>query len=63
VAPSISPSTGKQIVRDRWLASLTQSERKMADDPEVHRQGVRASDKGFLGLDWQQYLALLRWTR
>ncbi len=24
--------------------------------------GVRASDKGFLGLDWQQYLALLEWT-
>jgi hypothetical protein len=54
--------TGKQILRDRWLAPLTQSERKMADDPEVHRQGVRASDKGFLSLDWQQYLALLRWT-
>ncbi len=54
--------TGKQILRDCWLAPLTQSERKMADDPEVHRQGVRASDKGFLGLDWQQYLALLRWT-
>ncbi len=54
--------TGKQILRDRWLAPLTQSERKMADDPEAHRQGVRASDKGFLGLAWDQYLALLRWT-
>ena len=54
--------TGKRILRDRWLAPLTQAERKSADDPEVHRQGVRASDKGFLDLDWHQYLALLRWT-
>ncbi len=54
--------TRKRILRDRWLAPLTQAARKMADDPEVHRQGVRASDKGFLGLDWQQYLALLEWT-
>ena len=54
--------TGKRILRDSWLAPLKQSDRKTAEDPEVHRQGVRASDKGFLGLDWQQYLALLEWT-
>ncbi len=54
--------TGKQILRDLWLAPMTLSESKMADDPEVHRRGVRASDKGFLNLDWEQYLALLRWT-
>ncbi len=54
--------TGKQILRDRWLAPLKQSDRKVAVDPEVHRQGLRASDKGFLDLSWHQYLALLRWT-
>ncbi len=54
--------TGKQILRDSWLAPVTLSEPKMADDPEVHRRGVRASDKGFLNLDCDQYLTLLRWT-
>ncbi len=55
-------ATGKQILRDLWLAPMTLSGSKMADDPEVHRRGVRASDKGFLNLDWDQYLTLLRWT-
>ncbi len=50
--------TGRRILRDRWLAPLKKSDRKLADDPEVHRQGVRASDKGFLDLNWQQYLTL-----
>ncbi len=54
--------TGKQISLDCWLAPLTKLEGQLADDPEVHRQGVRASDKGFLGLDWHQYLTLLQWT-
>ena len=35
---------------------------KLAADPQVHKGGVRASDKGFLSLRWQDYLALLRWT-
>ena len=38
---------GKQILRDRWLAPLTQSDRKMADDPEVHRQGCVPATKAF----------------
>ena len=54
--------TGKQILRDHWLAPLTLSDQRMAGEPEVHQGGVRASDKGFLSLDWQRYLALLRWT-
>ncbi len=28
----------------------------------MHVDGLRASDKGFLQLDWKDYLALLRWT-
>jgi hypothetical protein len=54
--------TGKRVLRDCWLASLKLSDRTLADDPELHRGGVRASDRGFLGIDWHQYLALLRWT-
>ena len=53
--------TGKRILRDSWLAPLTMSA-KLAADPQVHKGGVRASDKGFLSLRWQDYLALLRWT-
>ncbi|OYW18505.1 MAG: hypothetical protein B7Z55_10490 [Planctomycetales bacterium 12-60-4] len=54
--------TGKRILRDSWLAPLTLSPKSLADDPQVHRGGVRASDKGFLNLPWRDYLALLRWT-
>ncbi len=53
--------TGKRILRDSWLAPLTMSA-KLAQDPQVHKEGVRASDKGFLSLAWRDYLALLRWT-
>ncbi len=53
--------TSKRILRDSWLAPLTLSP-KLSEDPQVHRGGVRASDKGFLNLAWQDYLALLRWT-
>ena len=53
--------TGKRILRDSWLAPLTMSA-KLAADPQVHKGGVRASDKGFLSLRWHDYLALLRWT-
>ncbi len=54
--------TGKRILRDSWLAPLTLSTKSLADDPQVHKGGVRASDKGFLNLRWKDYLALLMWT-
>jgi hypothetical protein len=54
--------TGKRILRDSWMAPLTLSSKSLADDPQVHKGGVRASDKGFLNLPWRDYLALLRWT-
>jgi len=54
--------TGRKIRRDGWLAPLTLGKRSSGDDVEVSRTGVRASDKGFLDLDWHEYLDLLRWT-
>ncbi len=54
--------TGKQIPRDSWLAPLAFSPKSLADDPQVHKGGVRASDKGFLNLPWKDYLTLLKWT-
>jgi hypothetical protein len=58
VAKSRKP---KCVKRDGWLAPLTLG-RKLASDPEASRSGLRASDKGFLNLNWQDYLTLLRWT-
>jgi hypothetical protein len=54
--------TGRRIRRDAWLAPLTLGRTKSADQPEVHRGGVRASNKGFLSISQQDYLRLLHWT-
>ncbi|MCG8652004.1 MAG: hypothetical protein MI861_19340 [Pirellulales bacterium] len=54
--------TGKRIRRDGWLAPLTLGVTSKAEDPEVSRSGVRASDKGFLEISLSDYLRLLRWT-
>jgi REP element-mobilizing transposase RayT len=54
--------TGRRILRDSWLAPLNLGRKNLAQDAQVHTGGVRASDKGFLDLDWSDYLALLRWT-
>jgi hypothetical protein len=51
----------RRIRRDGWLAPLSFGG-KLASDPQVSRSGLRASDKGFLNLRWQDYLELLRWT-
>ena len=55
-------STGKRIVRDSWLAPLPLSANKLSQDPEVHTNGIRASDKGFLNMGVDSYLDLLKWT-
>ncbi len=57
-----SNPTGRQIKRDGWLAPLTLSNDSLSSDPQLHSEGLRASDKGFLNLAWSDYLALLRWT-
>ena len=54
--------TGRRIRRDEWLAPLTMDRKSRADDPELNRKGLRASDKGFLDLSLSDYLRLLRWT-
>lgn len=54
--------TGKRVLRDSWLARLTLHSKTLSTDPELNNQGVRASDKGFLSLEWRDYLELLRWT-
>jgi REP element-mobilizing transposase RayT len=52
---------GAQVARDAWLAPLTLDERKSVG-PQVSREGLRASDKGFLSMSQEDYLALLDWT-
>ncbi|WP_173405329.1 transposase [Rhodopirellula sp. SWK7] len=54
--------TGKRIRRDAWLAPLTLSPEKLSTDAELNRDGLRASDKGFLHVSIRDYLRLLRWT-
>ncbi len=54
--------TGRKVRRDGWLSPLRLDGQILSLDPQVHAQGLRASDKGFLQLDWRDYLALLRWT-
>jgi REP element-mobilizing transposase RayT len=54
--------TGRRIRRDDWLAPLEMSSKTLAADAEVHDDGLRASDKGFLHVPLRDYLGLLRWT-
>jgi hypothetical protein len=54
--------TGRRIRRDGWLAPLQLDQQILSLQPQVHADGLRASDKGFLQLNWRDYLSLLRWT-
>ena len=45
-----------------FMRALSEPIARLAQEPQVHKGGVRASDKGFLNLPWQEYLALLRWN-
>ncbi len=51
---------GPKIPRDGWLAPMTLNPR--AHGPMAHKQGLRASDKGFLSISLEDYLKLLDWT-
>lgn len=53
---------GKRVRRDDWLAPLTLPKEQLSSDPQVHKQGVRASDRGFLNMKMEDYLNILRWT-
>ena len=52
---------GQTILRDAWLSPLTLNE-KGKPGPQPSRDGVRASDKGFLWMQLAEYLKLLKWT-
>jgi len=54
--------TGRKIRRDGWLSPLTLDQKVLSLEPQVHHDGLRASDKGFLQVNWDDYHALLRWT-
>ena len=54
--------TGRRILRDGWLSPLRMAADILGDDPQVHGDGLRASDRGFLNLSLTDYLELLRWT-
>ncbi|TWU35904.1 transposase [Novipirellula artificiosorum] len=54
--------SGRRVRRDSWLAPLTMHPEKLSADAEVHKDGLRASDRGFLNLSMRDYLRLLRWT-
>jgi hypothetical protein len=55
-------SSGRRVLRDSWLAPLTLAKGKLSRDPQVNKEGLRASDKGFLDMGWSEYIELLRWT-
>lgn len=50
------------VPRDAWLAPLTLNPEVNSLDPEPCNNGLRASNKGFLRLNLEEYLQLLRWT-
>lgn len=52
----------RKILRDGWLAPLTLGRKVLSSDPQAHREGYRASDKGFLEMSWGDYWRLLCWT-
>ena len=62
VKASRSRKRHRQVERDGWLSPLTLKPRVLASNPQISKSGVRVSDKGFLGLAWSEYVALLRWT-
>jgi len=57
-----SNPTGRRIACDAWLSPLTLDKQLLSLDPQVHGDGLRASDRGFLQITWEDYLALLDWT-
>ena len=54
--------TVKTVLRDSWLSPLSLSASTQSSDPQVHQGGTRASDKGFLRIDWSCYRKLLDWV-
>ena len=51
----------KMVLKDAWLAKLTIDPKQSVNpkDPHLSKSGLRASDKGFLDMTFQQYLKIL----
>ncbi|GAA5508662.1 hypothetical protein [Novipirellula caenicola] len=54
--------TGRQVLRDGWLAPLPLDSGTLSSDPQSHTKGFRSSDRGFLSLSLSDYVRLLRWV-
>lgn len=50
------------VPRDAWLAPLTLDPQVNSLDPQPCTNGLRASNKGFLNMNLEDYVKLLRWT-
>ena len=61
-ARSAKRRRGRSVRRDAWLAPLTIREKSDPLGAQASSGGVRASDKGFLSMSLEDYLALLDWT-
>jgi hypothetical protein len=63
IAQEAKANQGQRLVpRDSWLSPLTLAGNILSSDPELHTEGQRASNKGFLRISWREYESLLRWT-
>jgi len=54
--------TGRKVACDAWLSPSTLNQQISSLDPQVHSSGLRASDRDFLQINWEDYLQLLNWT-
>ncbi len=54
--------TGRKIACDSWLSPLMLDKPILSLDSQVHSDGLRASNQGFLQIKWEDYLRLLNWT-
>ncbi len=54
--------TRRTIPRDGWLSPLPLDPSLRSGDPQVSQSGLRASELGFLNMQLEDYLQLLRWT-
>ncbi|OYP28505.1 hypothetical protein [Rhodopirellula sp. MGV] len=54
--------TGRRVRRDGWLSPIRLKPEKLTNDAEVHADGLRSSNRGFLSVNWEAYWELLCWT-
>jgi len=57
-AKKLNP-TQRRIACDDWLSPLTLDKQILSLNPQVHSDGLRASDRGFLQINWEDYLLIL----